>query len=280
MSRSIVSIGAAVTCCLALEARQPDATRALALAQEYLAAWQEQLSAIVGEEEYEQRVERRHMSEWSVRQVRILRSDVLLVKAPADHRWLCFRDVLSADGRLLPDRQDRFDALFTSPAASLVADAQSIADESARFNLGMYRTLNTPIAGLIYLTHPFASSAEWRVTTNQRLRGARAWALSFTQDKPPFVVQNQGSTPLSSSGRIWLEPLSGRILRTEFAVHISGRPRVTTDFAYVAAINAWAPVRMEDQFNGFERVSGVAAYARHRAFRTGARIIRPGTSPN
>lgn len=83
-----------------------------------------------------------------------------------------------------------------------------------------------------------------------------------------------GRQRLQSSGRLWLEPDSGRILRTEFVVHVLGRPRVITDFAYVQSVNTWAPVRIEERFeNDRERIAGVATYARHRAFRTAAGII-------
>jgi hypothetical protein len=82
-----------------------------------------------------------------------------------------------------------------------------------------------------------------------------------------------GNTPLDSSGRIWLDPGSGRILRTELVVHVLGRPRVITDFAYVESVNTFAPVRMEERFESDrERIAGLATYTRHRAFRTAGRI--------
>jgi hypothetical protein len=256
-------------------AAPPDTAHALELAQRYLARWQEQLSAVVAEEHYRQTVRTSNdRLTWRLRDTRQLRSDVLLVKAPADRRWLCFRDVVAVDGTPVSDRQERFDALFTGPAAGILGDAKRIAEESARHNLGFFRTVNTPVAGLIYLAMPFAAATTWELAVNQRLADARVWTLKFEQSKAPFVVHEVGKKPVASSGRIWIEPGSGRILRTEFVVHVLGRPRVITDFAHVAAVDTWAPVRMEERFeHQFERIAGLATYTKHRAFRTAGRII-------
>lgn len=272
---TILSVAAVAHAAGARAVETPATSHALELAQRYLTSWQEQLSAVVAEEHYRQTVRTsNNRVTWRLRDTRQLRSDVLLVKAPADSLWLCFRDVVAVDGTPVPDRQDRFDALFSAPSASLVADAKLIAQESARFNLGFFRTVNTPVAGLIYLAGRFAASTTWSLAVNQRLGNARVWTLAFDQNKAPYVVHEVGKKPLHSSGRIWLEPESGRILRTELVVHVLGRPRVITDFAYVQAVDTWAPVRMEERVeNEYERIAGLATYTKHRAFRTAGRIV-------
>jgi hypothetical protein len=124
------------------------ARQALGLGQQYLVRWQEQLSAVVAEEHYRQTVRTsNNRVSWRLRDTRQLRSDVLLVKAPADSLWVCFRDVVAVDGAPVADRQDRFDALFSGPSATVLADRRLIAEESARFNLGFFRTVNTPLLG-------------------------------------------------------------------------------------------------------------------------------------
>lgn len=273
----VALLAVAAACCARPElAAAADPKQALALAQQYLARWESQLSAIVAEETYLQTIHASYNHQrWRAKQRRRLRSDVLLVSAPADSLWLCFRDVVSVDNVPVPDRQDRFDALFTGPAASILADAKRIGEESARFNLGFHRTVNTPVAALVFLSRPFASSTTWELAVNRRLGKARAWALEFKQRTAPFAVHGWENKPLPSSGRIWIEPGSGRILRTELVVDVSGRPRVTTEFAYVPDVDAWAPIRMEDRFDGpNERISGLAHYTKHRAFRTAGRILR------
>ena len=273
---TVVSSIVAAVCSAGVHAGDTRGTaHALELAQRYLATWQEQLSAVVAEEHYRQTVRTsNNRVTWRLRDTRQLLSDILLVKAPADSLWLCFRDVVAVDGAPVADRQDRFAALFSAPGASIVADAKRIAAESARFNLGFFRTVNTPIAGLTYLGSRFASSTTWTLAVDQRLGNARVWTLTFDQNKAPFVVQEVGKKPLESSGRIWLEPETGRILRTELVVHVLGRPRVITDFVFVQGVDTWAPVRMEERFeNDYERIAGLATYTKHRAFRTAGRIV-------
>lgn len=263
---------------IALGADKPDSKQGLARAQQYLVTWQEKLSAIVAEERYEQTVRTSikgvGQTVWKLRSTRRLRSDVLLLRAPADHLWLCFRDVLAVDDTAVPDRQERFDALFNSPLATLMADATRIAAESARFNLGIHRTINTPTAALVFLVEPYARSTSWSLRTGERLGDRRVWVLRFQQHKPPFAIHTFGKKPLRASGRIWLEPDSGRILKTQIVVQALNAPSVITEFAYVPAVDAWAAVRMEETLESMtERVHGVATYSNHRLFRTSARIV-------
>jgi len=263
---------------LAVAANKPDAKEALVRVQQYLEAWQQQLSAIVAEELYEQSLRSplpgSGTTEWRLRETRRLRSDVLLLRAPADNLWLCFRDVLSVDDKPVHDRQARFDALFNDPSATLIADAKLIADETARYNLGFHRTVNTPTAAFVFLVNRYARNMKWSLRTNERLGDRRVWMLRFEQHRAPFAVHAWGTRPLRSSGRIWVEPDSARILRTELVVEATGKPTVVTDFAYVASVDAWAAVRMEERFQtASERITGIATYTNHRLFRTSARII-------
>ena len=65
-------------------------------------------------------------------QRRDLKSDVLLVRAPAGDRWIQFRDVFEVDGKPLRDRDDRLTRLFLKPSASAQKQVEDITAESAR----------------------------------------------------------------------------------------------------------------------------------------------------
>jgi hypothetical protein len=262
-------------------AAEPNAREILERVQTYLAQWEESLAAVVAEEHYTQILH--HASRYRDRQhgssvSRKLVSDVLLLRAPAEHAWLSFRDVASVDGVAVRDRQRRFDDLFVRPAARLLADARRIADESARFNLGqLTRNINTPTAGLVFLHAPYAERTRWRRGRNARLDGAPAWVLSFEQREPPFAVRRPDGRPQPASGRVWLEPESGRILQIEFSItDRTMRARVLTRFGKVSGIDGWVPVQMTEtyQLGDIERISGEATYTNHRTFQTSARIVR------
>jgi hypothetical protein len=86
-------------------------------------------------------------------------AEIALVPTPelasAGYPWTEFRDVLIVDGRPVPDRQDRLSALFLqqSPQPLALERARAMAAQSARFNLGPQRNVNTPSMPLLIL-HP------------------------------------------------------------------------------------------------------------------------------
>jgi hypothetical protein len=262
---------------------KPTPEHALALARAYLAVWQDVLTSLVAEEEYEQHVTAyvRNLGPGASKK-RHLRSEVLLLRAPADNVWLSFRDVIAVDGTIVSDRdrQHRFDDLFSGPVAMMMSTAERIAEEGARFNLGrLTRTINTPTAAIVFLDRQYEANTRWQLASDKRLDGIPAWQLRFEQRKPPFAVKMPGAFAYSCSGQFHLEPGTGRILAWELLVR-SGRStfRVKMRYGSVPSVQeGWVPLRMEDDYDvpQFERLRGVATYTNHRLFRTRARIIGP-----
>jgi hypothetical protein len=262
---------------------KPTAKDALALTQQYLATWEETLIALVADEHYTQEVQtyRRFnssgASQWLRDQNRTLTSDVLVLRSPTDKVWISFRDVKMVDGKAVHDRQRRFDELFSGPQTGVVASAERIAAEGARYNLGKFpRTLNTPIAPLIFLKPTYAANTDWNLDTDARLGSEKLWSLEFNQHKPPFALHIQHNRGYPASGRFWIEPASGRIHQASLLV-VSDEMVITVVIRYgpVASIEAWVPLRMEDgyQVRRTEIVRGVAEYSRHRFFQTSVRIV-------
>ena len=265
---------------------------ALDLTRAYLERWQRELAAVVAEEDYTQtlRVARTRAST-----TRALVSDVLLVHAPQEDGWLIFRDVMSVDDQPVRDRQNRFDLLFVRPDANLVATARKIADEGARYNLGrVFRNLNTPVATLVFLTDKYKSSVRWRSPKRVELDGATALELAFEQKRAPFAVRSPDGRPQPASGRIWIEPATGRLIQTElllienaFEISRSDRARIARTrveigarFGSVPGLGVWVPLRMTEEYVvssdvTLERMDGTATYRNHRLFQTSVRIVGP-----
>jgi hypothetical protein len=261
---------------------------ALALARQYLDTWQLELAAVVAEEHYEQvrsvwsgTMNNRY---WRHVETRTTRSDVLLLRAPAQDAWLSFRDVFEVDGRAVRDREQRFDELFRAPTAHLATDASRIANESARFNLGrVTRNINSPTAALIFLQSPYVESIKWSFDSNATRNDRRVWVLRFAQDRPPYAVRETEGRPVRADGRMWIEPGSGRILETELNLRARDlTSRVDTQYGPMSGAAVFVPIRMDDAYEmpSRERVSGVATYTNHRLFRTGARIVGDGGNGN
>src|SRR5690242_16197325 len=81
---------------------------------DYVAAYERTFVGVVAEETYRQEVkparagtDARGFPIESRSERRDLKSDVLLVRAPAGDRWMQFRDVFEVDGRAVRDRPER-----------------------------------------------------------------------------------------------------------------------------------------------------------------------------
>jgi hypothetical protein len=261
-------------------AGEVDVRQAVTTTQRYLAKWEATLIALVADEQYQQEVTGLRGWGGATRGTRDARrrltSEVLLVRAPADNAWLSFRDVMAVDGAAVHDRQRRFDDLFAGPVANIFSSANLIGQEGARYNLGPFRTINTPTAPLVFLTNPYAASTEWKLE-GARLEGRRAWLLRYIQRKPPFAVNTFGKRTDPLTGRFWVEPETGRILQGELVVKGGGiAAKVLIKYAQVKTIASWAPIRMEESYESSGQiVKGIATYSNHRLFRTAARILPP-----
>jgi VWFA-related protein len=124
------------------------ANSVLRTAASYLQQYEHDVSALVAEEDYVQRLP-------NDRQSRRLRSDMLIILDQVAG-WVGFRDVFEVDGKPVHDRDERLAKLFLKPNANSFAQARRIVEESSRFNLnpaigGVNRTINQPLLALKFL---------------------------------------------------------------------------------------------------------------------------------
>src|SRR6476646_9729481 len=104
-------------------AEPPDVEALLDKAGDYVADYERTFVGVVAEETYRQQVrvpgarDARGFPADTTVQRRDLKSDVLLVRAPAGDRWIQFRDVFEVDGKPVRDREERLTRLFLQPSA-------------------------------------------------------------------------------------------------------------------------------------------------------------------
>ena len=100
---------------------------------------------------------------------RELKSDLLLVRPVGADRWVQFRDVFEVDGRPVRDRNERLMKLFVTPSSATANQAEQIANESSRYNIGnLQRTVNLPVLALSILEP--RESIEIRVQADRERR--------------------------------------------------------------------------------------------------------------
>ena len=268
----------------ALPAQEPlTVDEVIARAAAYVEDFVEQLSTVVMEEDYRQTFYRRPAQRDGI-ETRLV-SEFLLMRVQGVGEWVGFRDVFEVNGRQIRDRQDRLATLFLGDATTALAQAQRIAQESARYNLGSTgRTFNVPTYALFFL-HPsntrrfrFEKAGEGCADENT------AWDIRFEEIEYPTLTRGFEGVSLPSHGRFCLDPMSGRVIETQLELyHPStgfGRPATdamaTVRFALEPRLNLWVPLEMRERYS--ERIGGsTSSTARYRNYRQFSVTVYEGT---
>jgi len=263
-------------------ADEPTLEEVLSRAATYVAGYQKQLQGIVAEEVYRQNVittarggvgNRGRVN----RDYRELRSDLLLVKLGDEDWWLQFRDVFEVDRRPVRDRDQRLYKLFVGAKADAKAQATTIQDESARYNLGpIVRTINIPIMALLFFeravqpTIKFERGEPGNVKRFADLAAPQSiWMIEY-KETGATMVKGANNRDIPSRGRVWIDSTNGRILRTEL-ISEDTEIRAAIDVTYQAekGFDLLVPEEMREVYSvraTETRIDGRATYGHYRKF--------------
>ncbi len=279
MGRALAGLIVAAMASTGLAADQPTLDVVLARAAAYVADYQKRLQGIVAEELYIQNLtsSARGRSRFN-REGRQLRSDVLLVKLAGDDWWMQFRDVFEVDRRAVRDRDQRLSKLFIEATADARAQAQTIQNESSRYNLGpVTRTINIPIMAMLFFETGNQPALDFKQgqAGNVRRFGELAaagdiWMIEFRETGAGTMVKGANNRDIPSRGRVWLDGTNGRILRTELITEDT-QLRALVDVSYKAApgLDVLVPGEMREIYlvrQTETRIDGKATYDKFRQF--------------
>lgn len=240
----------------------------------YLIEYESQLSSVVAEERFDQRVLGRITTGRWTR----LESDVAFMRLPGNAEWLGFRDVKRVNSEAVKKGGPSIAEVLTSDRGDMTK-ALAIANASARHNIGLPRTINVPTAPLDII-HPRNRDAHrFELRGEETVEGIRTVVIGFEEITRPTLMREPTGVPLVSSGRVWVEPANGRIWRIEWMYQEERKrpwapPRLRVDFQPHQELGFMVPVRMNETFwvqNG--RGEGKASYRNFRRFGTSARIV-------
>ena len=165
------------------------------------------------------------------------------------------------------EREARLQKLFADAPPGAVEQARRILAESARYNLGtLQRDINVPTMALTYLRESNQSRSDFSIDGNQDIGGVRAVVLEFKERASPTIVRSaEGDLP--ATGRVWIEPDSGRVLKTEISMasRRSGA-KITVTYGAVPEVTMWVPIVMTEEYTGAEIIFGKATYSKFRQF--------------
>lgn len=240
----------------------PDAIASVrAFAQQY----QREAPSLVAFEEYVQdATDRRGIAEHQV-----TTAELVMVRLQGAASWVTFRDVLTVNKRPVRDREERLLKLLQSPEPNALTQARKIAQESARFNLGrITRTMNVPDMALEYLQPGHGARIRFETLRNETIEGRSVVVLRFSELAGPSIVRNMAGADLLARGRVWAEPDSGAIVRTELLVEDRvSKGTCTVEFRIDPRLGIRVPIKMTERYGMTgETIDAVARYSDFRRF--------------
>jgi hypothetical protein len=236
----------------------------------YVTDYEQQLSVVVGEEDYTQRVFDLNLTGHEVlRSRRRLRSEFALLRLPTDdNRWIGARDVIEVDGRKVPDRAGRLTALLKLPFGAAEDQWRALEEESARFNIGnVRRTLNTPTFVLLFLR----CDNQRRLTFGAPRANGDEVVVDYREvHRPTFVRDARGEDELAR-GFFRASPSSGAVRATQLVIGLAKsdvRAQIDVQYTRDAKLQLLVPAEMREQYfaPSGQRVEGVARYRNFKRF--------------
>jgi hypothetical protein len=240
-------------------------------AADYVVEYEKTLSSLVAEEDYLQLMDvASPLGGAAARSLtrRRLRSDFLLAKAPGRAGWVPFRDVFEVDGKPVRDRDERLMRLFVDSPAAAWDQANRILMESARYNIGVSRTINVPTLALLFLRDEYRGHFEFSDGGDSSVDGVAVRTLRYREIITPTVIHGLANIDLPASGMFWIEPASGRVLRSQVKVSSKGfAADIVVTYRRDERMELWVPVEMRERYReSSSQTEGLAKYSRFRKF--------------
>jgi hypothetical protein len=245
-------------CGAALDAQSPSVKELIPKATEYAHQFVDRFTNVVAEERYEQEIT-------SPKRKRVLVSDFLLVKAPGDDLWTSFRDVAEVDGKPVRDREDRLMKLFLAPSSNTLRRAAEIREAGARHNLVDIGTLNNPLLVIAFLQSQYVDRFRFNGAGLDKKLGPDVRTVRFVEFRRPTILKLNANGDLFSSGLIWIEEGTGRVVKTE--LQFGQSLRISTLFKFDEELGINVPTVMEDRYpDRTGEFRGKATYGKFRHF--------------
>ena len=250
----------------------------LAQLGKYLVAYENTLSAVVADEEYEQQ-HTYSVGRQTITEKRRLQSDFLFLRLPDEVLWFGVRDAIHVDGKPVGDRTRRLDSVLSVGDGNPLSELTRIGAENARFNLGdVVRTINVPIQVLALLHPRHRSRFTFRKVGEETIERQRLWRVGFREITKPSLIKTLEGADQLASGAVWVHPGDGGVVRT--VLELGGditvdyvRTRITVHFAEDPRLGFRVPVSMIEVYSrAGMRITARASYANFRQFQTVVRI--------
>ena len=248
----------------------------------YLTGYEAKVFELAAEEEYDQWIKRRSGYGGATVQRRKLKSTYFLVRLPDGQAWYGFRDVTSVDGRAVSAQGRPMAQLLGERTVSAYEEALALTRANAKYNIGdVYRTINIPLQTLELLIPQYRSRFDFSLAGRERVRGQNTSVVSFRERAAPSLINDGFGGDLLAQGRLWIEPVTGAVWRTElgfsgFAALYLKEATIRVEYQHDNRLQMLVPSEMEETYGlDIEVVHGRASYRNYRRFETAGRLVAP-----
>jgi len=187
-----------------------------------------------------------------------------------------FRAVFGVAGQPVRDRDERLARLFQLSGANAIGQGRRILDDGTRFNLngdvGVRRTINMPFTALGFLTSRNQVRSRFQFERYEAAGGLRCVVIRFEEVATPRMLQSDNNA--AAHGLVWIDPATGRILRTQLDFATSARLTITATFrveyAVPPGLSLLLPVSLDERYDfapGGGVITGHAEYSKFRQFK-------------
>ena len=204
---------------------------------------------------------------------RRLLSDFLMVRpASQGDRWMGFRAVVEVDGRPVRDRLERLQETLEGSAETVVARWRRLAEESARYNIGSFlRSTNVPTFALTILHDEYRHRFEFERVDDERVEGLNVWVIQYRERVTPTLIADLRGGDVFARGRIWIDPVDGRLVRTEVRTGDGDSPmrsQTTVSYRPDGELGIWVPYNMQERYESRDgrRLDATANYSNFQQF--------------
>jgi hypothetical protein len=129
--------------------------------------------------------------------------------------------------------------------------------------------MNVPDMALEYLHPKHAGRIRLEALRSETIDDRPLDVLRFTELTGPSLIRNLVGRELLARGRVWAEPGSGAIVRTELLIEDrSSKGRSTVDFGMDQRLGMRVPIKMTERYSmNRETIDAVATYSDFRRFK-------------
>lgn len=246
----VVLLAVAVLHVPASAQKEPSTADVLRAVTEYLASYAPRVSGVTLEEEYTLR----DVSRGRLMLTRRITSDLVLLNLSG--LVVGLRDPFAVDDNALRERTPRITSLLSKPSEAAWARAQAYAGESLRFfQEDLVIRLNDPTFALRFVAPGNQARVTYKIDGRKKIGAVETVVLRFqeTRTKPPnYILDTPGKAV--AAGRVWVDPASGRIHRTELSMNSDSESgHIIVEYAREAALDLWLPSSMLDTYEVTER---------------------------